>query len=218
LLQPKGLKGGVIYHDGRFDDSACIALIKSLADHEGVALNYCKVTGLLKNNSGQIAGVKALELETGYETELKARVVVNATGVFVDEILKMDHPVTKRTIRPSQGIHLVLDSSFLQGNSAIMIPKTTDGRVLFAIPWYDKVVIEQQILLLITISLEPTALEEEIRFILDTAGKYLTRPPKREDVRCVYAGLRPRRRVPMTLPPHGKYHAGTKLPSPLPFW
>jgi len=192
LLQPKGLKGGVIYHDGQFDDSRLlIALIRSLTDRGGVALNYCKVTGLQKNVTGHVTGVKVMDLETGYETELKAKVVVNATGVFADDILKMDRPVTKRTIRPSQGIHIVLDNSFLQSRSAIMIPKTTDGRVLFAIPWYDKVVMGTTDTPIDTISLEPTALDEEISFILETAGKYLTRPPKREDIRCVFAGLRP---------------------------
>ena len=103
----------------------------------------------------------------------------------------MDDPSSRQTIRPSQGVHIVLDSSFLQSSSAIMIPKTDDGRVLFAIPWYGKVVVGTTDTPLDTVTLEPKALEEEIDFILRTAGKYLTRPPKRKDVKCIFAGLRP---------------------------
>jgi glycerol-3-phosphate dehydrogenase len=191
-LKPEGLKGGVIYHDGQFDDARLlISLIRSAIEQGGVALNYTKVTGLIKNKDGAITGVNAVDRETGHELTIQARVVVNATGVFADDIVKMDHPVTKRTIRPSQGIHIVLDRKFLQGQSAIMIPKTDDGRVLFAIPWYDKVVLGTTDTLVEIISLEPKPLDEEIDFILSTAGRYLTIPPRREDILSVFAGLRP---------------------------
>ncbi len=191
-LNQDGLKGGVIYHDGQFDDSRLlISLVRSIMDHGGSALNYCKVTGLLKNSSGKVQGVRAVNSHADSGFDLKAGLVINATGVFVDEVLRMDHPVNKRTIRPSQGVHLVFDGSFLGSNSALMIPKTDDGRVLFAIPWYDKVVAGTTDTPLDTITLEPKALEEEIAFILHTAGKYMTRQPKRSDVLSIFAGLRP---------------------------
>jgi len=191
-LQGNGLKGGIVYHDGQFDDSRLlITLIRSVLEKGGVAINYCKVTGLLKSEEGRISGVTARDIETGQKLKINARVVFNATGVFTDDILRMDHPVMKRTIRPSQGIHVVLDQKFLQGKSAIMIPKTDDGRVLFAIPWYDKVVVGTTDTPIDAISLEPKALEEEISFILNTTAKYLVMAPERNDILSVYAGLRP---------------------------
>ena len=140
LLNPKGLRGGIVYHDGQFDDSRMsVALAKACIDRGGIVLNYIKVISLLKNSSGKINGVIALEKETGEEFSLKAKVVINATGVFTDIISRMDNPKSKPTIKPSQGVHIVIDKSFLQSNSAIMIPKTSDGRVLFAIPWYNEI-------------------------------------------------------------------------------
>ncbi len=136
-------------------------------------------------------GVLAKDMESGKEYTIHGKLVINATGIFADEIHRMDDPASKPTIRPSQGVHIVLDNSFLQSSSAIMIPKTDDGRVLFAIPWYGKVVVGTTDTPLDMITLEPKALDQEIDFILRTAGKYLTRPPKREDVKCIYAGLRP---------------------------
>jgi glycerol-3-phosphate dehydrogenase len=192
LLNSKGLKGGVVYHDGQFDDSRmAFALVESCARYEGIVLNYFKVTGLLKDERGKINGVSARDIDSGKEYNLKTRLVINATGVFADEISRLDDPESKTTIRPSQGVHIVLDKSFLRSNSAIMIPKTDDGRVLFAIPWYNEVVIGTTDTPLDKISLEPVALDEEISFILRTAEKYLVTPPKREDILCIYAGLRP---------------------------
>jgi glycerol-3-phosphate dehydrogenase len=191
-LNRKELKGGVIYHDGQFDDSRLlISIIRSITDHGGSVLNYCKVTGFLKSSAGKIQGVRAKNSNTDTELEIKGGLVINATGVFVDEVLRMDHPVNKRTIIPSQGIHLVFARSFLDSESAMMIPKTDDGRVLFAIPWYDKVVAGTTDTPLDIITLEPKALEEEIAFILHTAGKYMTRQPKKTDVLSIFAGLRP---------------------------
>lgn len=191
-LKNDGLKGGIVYHDGQFDDSRLlITLIRTVVDQGGTALNYCKVTGLLKDGSGKIAGVTAVECETGKSFEIRARVVVNATGVFADEMIRMDSPVTRRTIRPSQGVHVVLHRSFLGGTSALMIPKTDDGRVLFAIPWHDRLVVGTTDTPVETISMEPRPLDEEIDFILRTAGKYLTRQPTRDDILSVFAGLRP---------------------------
>ncbi|MBI5010762.1 MAG: FAD-dependent oxidoreductase, partial [Bacteroidia bacterium] len=146
---------------------------------------------LVKNETGKITGVNAKELVSGEEFILSAKVVINATGVFADSIITMDEPLSEASIRPSQGIHLVLDRSFLGSNSAIMIPKTEDGRVLFAIPWYNEVVVGTTDTPLDEISLEPKALDQEIDFILRTADEYLMHAPKREDVLSIFAGLRP---------------------------
>ena len=192
LLKKEGLKGGIVYHDGQFDDSRlAIAIAKACVDNGGTVLNYFKVTGLLKNEKGRITGVTAQDQKTGMEITLNSRLVINATGVFADEIHLMDDPGSKPTIRPSQGVHVVLDSSFLQSSSAIMIPKTDDGRVLFAIPWYGKIVVGTTDTPVDKISTEPKALDTEIDFILKTAGRYLTRAPSRNDVLCIFAGLRP---------------------------
>ncbi|HLO59170.1 MAG TPA: glycerol-3-phosphate dehydrogenase/oxidase [Bacteroidales bacterium] len=191
-LNEKGLLGGVIYHDGQFDDTRLlIDLVRSVNDKGGICLNYCRVTGLLKDNKGSVCGVRAIDTLTGKEHEFRAKVVVNATGVFTDDIIRMDQPVMKRTIRPSQGIHLVLDSKFLPGDASVMIPKTDDGRVLFAIPWYNKVVVGTTDTVVDEAALEPKALEKEIDFILNTTLRYFKVPPQRKDILTVFAGLRP---------------------------
>jgi glycerol-3-phosphate dehydrogenase len=146
---------------------------------------------LLKNEKGKINGVRAKDIASGDEFNLRAGLVINATGVFADDIARMDNPGSKPTIKPSQGVHIVIDKSFLQSNSAIMIPKTDDGRVLFAIPWYNEVVVGTTDTPLDAISLEPVALDKEIDFILQTAEKYLVKPPRREDILSIFAGLRP---------------------------
>jgi glycerol-3-phosphate dehydrogenase len=182
----------VLYHDGTFDDARlAVNLAQTCVENNGVALNYCKVVSLLKNSENKICGANVSDKETGYVYEIKAKVVINATGVFADEILQLDNPNAKSIIRPSQGIHLVLDNSFLQSDDAIMIPHTDDGRVLFAIPWHHHVLVGTTDTPLDTHSLEPRALESEIDFILRTAAKYLTKKPKRSDVLSVFAGLRP---------------------------
>jgi glycerol-3-phosphate dehydrogenase len=145
----------------------------------------------LIKSANNISGATVLDKETGNIYEIKAKVVVNATGVFVDDIIKMDNAGSKSLIRPSQGIHLVLDCSFLKSKDSIMIPHTEDGRVLFAIPWYDKVIIGTTDTPLNNHSLEPRALESEIEFVLNTAGKYLSKKPEKKDVLSVFAGLRP---------------------------
>jgi len=192
LLKADGLRGGIVYHDGQFDDSRmAITLAGGCVENGGTVINYFKVTGLLKNEEGKICGVKAFDLETGSNYDIAAKCVINASGVHTDEIHHMDNPEARPTIRPSQGVHIVLDKSFLQSSSAIMIPKTEDGRVLFAIPWYDKVVVGTTDTPLDTITAEPKPLDEEIDFILRTAGKYLTKPPSRKDALSIFAGLRP---------------------------
>ncbi|WP_310143410.1 glycerol-3-phosphate dehydrogenase/oxidase [Pedobacter africanus] len=190
-LKPDGLKGGVSYSDGQFDDARlALNLAQTAAEYGGVLLNYTRVTGLTKQNE-EVAGLSFTDTETGKSYTLNAKVVINATGVFVDEILKMDVPSGRAIVRPSQGAHVVLDVSFLKGNSALMIPKTPDGRVLFAVPWHGKVLVGTTDTPLNEHSLEPKPLDEEIEFILTTAGKYLTKEPVRADVLAAFAGLRP---------------------------
>ena len=191
-LNEKGLRGGVLYHDGQFDDSRLAINLAQTAMQQGATLlNYFKVTGLLKNGNNKLSGVTAIENETGKSYQITAKVIINATGVFVDEILKMDSPEKKPMVRPSQGIHLVLDRSFLPAEDALMIPKTQDGRVLFAVPWHAKLLIGTTDTPVDTCSLEPVALDSEVAFILNTAGKYLNKIPTRRDVLSVFAGLRP---------------------------
>ena len=191
-LKEEGLKGGVIYHDGQFDDARlAVNLAQTAVNHGATVVNYMKVKGLLKNKEQLIEGVEVEDIENKKSYKLFAKAIVNATGVFADHILQMDDPAAPRSIVPSQGIHLVLDKEFLQGDSAIMIPKTSDGRVLFAVPWHNKVVVGTTDTLLKKESLEPRALEEEIEFILNTAADYLTKIPTRKDVKSIFAGLRP---------------------------
>ncbi|WPV02623.1 glycerol-3-phosphate dehydrogenase/oxidase [Mucilaginibacter sp. cycad4] len=191
-IQEKGLHGGVVYHDGQFDDSRlAINLAQTAIEQGGTLLNYVKVTGLIKDPADEITGVKATDIETGDTLQIKAKAVINATGIFVDDVLKMDTPEKKPMVRPSQGVHLVLDRSFLPAEDALMIPKTEDGRVLFAVPWHEKLLIGTTDTPIDSHSLEPVALDEEVQFILRTAGKYLTKAPTRADVLSVFAGLRP---------------------------
>jgi glycerol-3-phosphate dehydrogenase len=192
LLKPDGLKGGIVYHDGQFDDSRMgIALANACTVNGGTVLNYFRVNRLVKDENNKITGLTGRDLVSGKDYSIKSRLVINATGIFADEIHRMDDPESRPTIRPSQGVHIVLENTFLQSSSAIMIPKTDDGRVLFAIPWYGKVVAGTTDTPLNDITLEPKALDEEVEFILRTAGKYLTKPPSREDIKCIFAGLRP---------------------------
>lgn len=191
-LKAEGLKGGVVYHDGQFDDSRfLLSLLRSAVNQGCIALNYFKVTGFIKDSNWKLTGVIAREKYSGSEYKLKGKVVINATGVFSDEILKIDNPVINRTIMPSQGVHIILSREFLDSNTAVMIPKTADGRVLFIIPWYDHLIAGTTDTPVGEISLEPRALDQEIDFILKTAGNYLVKTPERKDILSVFAGLRP---------------------------
>jgi len=186
------ITAGVRYHDGQFDDSRlAINVIQTAVEKGAIAVNYVSVESLTKNGDGKINGVVAVNQETGQNFTVKGKVVINATGVFADEVLQMDEPGKEKTIRPSQGIHLVLDKSFLPGDNALMIPKTDDGRVLFAVPWHGKLVVGTTDTPINSASLEPVALESEIEFILNTMAKYLIKTPTRHDVLSIFAGLRP---------------------------
>ncbi len=190
-LEPEGLRGGVVYHDGQFDDARlAINLAQTVADLDGVPLNYLRVTGLRKT-AGMVSGVEAVEVETGRHFEVDGRVVVNATGIFTDEVRRLDDPQASDLITLSQGVHLVVGREFLPGDSAIMVPHTDDGRVLFAVPWHGVVVLGTTDTPIPEALLEPRALDEEVDFILTHAARYLTRDPGPADVLSVFAGIRP---------------------------
>ncbi len=190
-IEQEGLKGGVIYQDGQFDDARmAISLAQTATDYGASVLNYCKVTKLVKKD-GFLSGVVAIDKESGEEFEVNAKTVINATGVFSNDIIKLDEPEADDIVVPSQGVHLVLDRSFLPNGSAIMVPHTSDGRVMFAVPWHNHVVMGTTDTLMETETLEPVALDSEIDFILKTAGQYLVKQPTRCDVLSVFAGLRP---------------------------
>ena len=191
-LEPEELRGGVVYYDGQFDDSRLlIHLAMTAADHGGTVVNYCPARGLLRDEEGYVNGLTACDAETGEEFPIRARIVVNATGVFTDSIRRMADAEADPMVVTSQGIHLVFDRFFLKGDTALMVPRTSDGRVLFVIPWHGHAVAGTTDTPLDAPSLEPRPLDEEIEFILETAGRYLTRPPTRGDVLSVYVGLRP---------------------------
>lgn len=190
-VEQSKLVGGVIYHDGQFDDSRLAVNLAQTAEELGAAmLNYCRCVGLTKEDD-VVSGVQIHDLENDVTFNVRAKSVINATGVFVDDLRQMDDPSAKGIISVSQGIHIVLPKSFLPGNAAIMIPKTADGRVLFAVPWHDHVIVGTTDTPLDTRSLEPRALEEERDFVLTHACKYLAKDPKPEDVLSIFAGLRP---------------------------
>ena len=190
-LQKKGLKGGVAYSDGQFDDARlAIALARTADDLGGTLLNYVNVTGLVKENT-KVVGIKAQDELGGREYEISTKVVINATGVFVDDILDMDDPDSPAAVMPSQGVHLVISKDFFPGDRALMIPKTEDGRVLFALPWHDAVVIGTTDTPLNEISDDPIALEAEIDFIIKHFNAYNEISITRADLLSVFAGLRP---------------------------
>ena len=191
-VEQKGLVSGVIYHDGQFDDSRlAINLAQTAVEKGACVLNYTKVINLLKDDKNQVTGVLVEDKETGEKKEIKGKVTINATGVFTNSIMKMNDKVYKKYIVPSQGIHLVFDKSFLPSDYALMVPKTSDGRVLFAVPWHDKIIVGTTDTLIKSHSLEPIALESEIEFVLETAQRFLAKKPTRADVLAVFAGLRP---------------------------
>ena len=190
-VEPDGLIGGVIYHDGQFDDARlAVAMARTAAEQGAVVLNYVQVVNLLKH-AGEVVGVRARDQESGEEYEVRGRVVVNATGVFADGIRRLDDPHAPAMIAPSQGVHIVLDREYLPGDSAIMVPRTDDGRVLFAIPWLGRVVVGTTDTPVAEIPLEPRPKEQELEFLLEHAGRYLTRDPGPTDVLSTFAGLRP---------------------------
>ena len=191
-VSTKGLKGGIVYHDGQFDDARmAINLAQTAIENGATVLNYAEVTAIAHDSDGKINGVDFVDKETGRTYHAASRVVINAAGIFVDSIFRMDEPEKRDMVRPSQGVHLVLDRRFLQSDYAIMVPKTSDGRVLFAVPWHEKVVIGTTDTPRDRPESEPKYLEKEVDFILQTASRYMNPAPTRADVEAVFTGQRP---------------------------
>jgi glycerol-3-phosphate dehydrogenase len=193
--RPQGLKGGVKYWDGQFDDARlALALARTAAARGALLVNYCAATGLL-HEQGKVTGLKCRDAETGKPFEVRARCVINATGVWVDDLRKQDGQAIGREVRPmvapSQGVHVVVDREFLPGDHALMVPKTADGRVLFGVPWLGKVILGTTDTPRGDLPLEPRPFKEELEFILTESGRYLARAPQTQDIRSMWVGLRP---------------------------
>ena len=190
-VETAGLRGGVMYHDGQFDDSRlAVNLAQTASENGATVVNYMSCVGLMKENN-TIVGIQAKDMESGEEYEIRGNAVVNATGIFVDDLRRYDEPKVKEMVAVSQGIHLVLPKEFLPGDAAIMVPKTGDGRVMFGVPWHDHVIVGTTDTPLHEKSLEPRSLKEERDFVMEHSAKYLTKDPTAKDVLSVQAGLRP---------------------------
>jgi glycerol-3-phosphate dehydrogenase len=191
-IRDEGLKGGVIYFDGQFDDSRLLINLVATACEQGATLlNYAEVTQVTKDAEGFVDGVRFRDADSGAEAEAHGKVVINATGPFVDDLRKVADPAAEPMIAPSQGVHLVFDGSFLAADNAVMVPHTSDGRVMFAIPWHGHTVVGTTDTPIAQSTGEPVALDQEVEFILQTASLYLDRKPTRDDVLSVFAGIRP---------------------------
>ena len=191
-IKTDGLRGGVVYYDGQFDDARLlINLVETAADQGATLVNYVQVVGITKGADGFVDGVVASDHETGRQWTVGARAVINAGGPFSDAVRRLAEPDARALIAPSQGIHLVFHHSFLAADAAIMVPHTSDGRVMFAIPWHGHTLVGTTDTPISTPTLEPRPLEEEIDFILETAGQYLHKAPTRADVLSVFVGIRP---------------------------
>lgn len=193
--RPDGLKGGVKYWDGQFDDARlAVALARTAAVLGALVVNYCCATGL-QHESGRVSGLHVRDAETGREFTLRARCVINAAGVWVDELRQQDGQAIGRAVRPmvapSQGVHAVVDRDFLPGDHALMVPKTADGRVLFGVPWMGKLILGTTDTPRQDLPREPRPFAEELQFILNESARYLLRPPQVRDIRSLWVGLRP---------------------------
>ena len=191
----EGLKGGVKYWDGQFDDARlALALARTAAARGALVVNYCPATGLL-HESAKVAGLRCQDAETGQAFELRARCVINATGVWVDELRQQDGEAMGRPVQPvvapSQGVHIVVDRNFLPGTHALMVPRTADGRVLFGVPWLGKLILGTTDTPRGDLPREPRPFEEELDFILSESARYLSRAPMAKDILSMWVGLRP---------------------------
>ncbi len=193
--KPGGLRGGVKYWDGQFDDARlALALAKTAASQGALLINYCAATKLTHEH-GKVTGLQVQDRETGTVYNVKARCVINAAGVWVDQFRQQDGDAMQRPVKPmvapSQGVHLVVDKAFFPGDHALLVPKTQDGRVLFAVPWLGKVILGTTDTPRNDLAREPEPFTQEVEFILSEAAKYLVAAPQRSDVLSVWVGLRP---------------------------
>jgi glycerol-3-phosphate dehydrogenase len=196
-LRREGLRGGIIYTDGQFDDARmAITLARTLADLGGAALNYVSVASFTKLG-GKLNGLVASDTETGEEFRVQARSVINATGVQVDAVRRLDDPEAPVMLTPSQGAHLVIDRSFFPGESGLLVPRTDDGRVLFAIPWQERVLVGTTDTPVVDLTIEPRPFDQEVAYLLEHLERYLVKSPTRADVLSTFAGLRPLLRGPI---------------------
>jgi glycerol-3-phosphate dehydrogenase len=189
----RGLRGGIVYTDGQFDDARlAITLARTFADLGGTALNHAPAVGL-SHREGRLGAVVFRDDETGEEITIAARVVVNATGVYADAVRRLDDPGATGSplLTPSRGTHIVLDRSFLPGESALLVPHTDDGRVLFTIPWHDRILVGTTDTPVAEPAIEPRPRRVEIGYLLDHVARYLVKRPRTDDVRSTFAGLRP---------------------------
>jgi glycerol-3-phosphate dehydrogenase len=194
-LRREGLKGGVQYWDGQFDDARlALALARTAAARGALVLNYCPVDSLV-HTDGKVSGLRCHDSESGQAFELQARCVINATGVWVDELRQQDGAAIGRPVKPmvapSQGVHIVVDRDFLPGSHALMVPKTADGRVLFGVPWLGKLILGTTDTPRGDLDREPRPFQEELDFILGESARYLARAPQPADIRSMWVGLRP---------------------------
>ncbi len=191
-LKVEGLRGGVVYYDGQFDDARLlIQMIVTAIEQGASAVNHCEAVDLLRGGDGFVDGARVLDRVSGCEFELRARVVVNATGAFSDGVRRLADPDAAPMIAPSQGVHLVFDKSFLPGDSAILVPHTADGRVMFAIPWHGHTLVGTTDTPVDVAPVEPVPFAQEVDFILETAAQYLDHAPSRKDILSAWAGIRP---------------------------
>jgi glycerol-3-phosphate dehydrogenase len=192
VLSRDRLKGGVLYHDGQFDDARLlISMVRTGHDAGACLLNYMRVTSLIRGQDQRIEGVCVCDAESGEEARIEGRAVINAAGPFSDAIRSMEDSTQESMIAPSQGVHLVLPRALYPGATAMIVPKTSDGRVIFIIPWHEHVIIGTTDTPIAEACLEPKPQQDEIQFLLTTAADYLERAPEPDDVLGYFTGVRP---------------------------
>lgn len=190
MLKAKGLKAGVLYYDGQFNDArTALALAMTAAEQGATVVSHLEVRGLRKEN-GQVCGAELVDRLSGDSFSIRARGVISATGPFADQLRKLDDPAAPPLLKVSSGIHIVLDQRFAPPDTGLMIPSTEDGRVLFVLPW------EGHALVGTTdeaaeVSEHPRPQAEEIAYLLRHLGKYFDLQVGEADVKTVWSGLRP---------------------------
>ena len=190
-IKTKGLKCSVLYYDNSFDDSRmAISMFRTFTEKGGLAFNYTELISFTKKN-GKISGAIIKDNLSGEQIIINSKCIINATGIFADEIRKLDDPHTTNIIIPSQGTHIVINKNKLNTECAMLIPKTSDNRILFSVPWYNGIICGSTDILIDKIEEEPKSLESEIEFIINTINNYLNIKINKNDILSIYAGIRP---------------------------